>query len=51
MPGALVRLRDHGVEISEFALGQPSLDEVFLALTGEHVVESSNDDETEEVSA
>ena len=29
--------------MSEFALGQPSLDEVFLALTG-HPAESPDDD-------
>jgi ABC-2 type transport system ATP-binding protein len=37
VPAALARLRDHGVATTEFSLGQPSLDEVFLALTGEHV--------------
>ncbi|MFA9445984.1 ATP-binding cassette domain-containing protein [Egicoccus sp. AB-alg6-2] len=31
---ALVRLTDAGIVPGEFALGQPSLDEVFLALTG-----------------
>ncbi|WP_052667259.1 ATP-binding cassette domain-containing protein [Nitriliruptor alkaliphilus] len=31
---ALTRLADAGVATTEFALGQPSLDEVFLALTG-----------------
>jgi ABC-2 type transport system ATP-binding protein len=31
---ALAALAESGVVISEFALGQPSLDEVFLALTG-----------------
>jgi ABC-2 type transport system ATP-binding protein len=30
----LAELARHGVAVSEFALGQPSLDEVFLALTG-----------------
>ncbi|GAA1744904.1 ATP-binding cassette domain-containing protein [Aeromicrobium alkaliterrae] len=39
VPAALVRVREHGVDISEFSLGQPSLDEVFLALTGEHVAD------------
>jgi ABC-2 type transport system ATP-binding protein len=29
-------MRDHGIATTEFSLGQPSLDEVFLALTGEH---------------
>ncbi|MBT0773117.1 ATP-binding cassette domain-containing protein [Kineosporia sp. J2-2] len=32
--GALHRVGERGLVISEFALGQPSLDEVFLALTG-----------------
>jgi ABC-2 type transport system ATP-binding protein len=43
VPGALVRLRDHGVDVAEFSLGQPSLDEVFLALTGEHVADVETD--------
>ena len=30
----LTQLNDSGVEVTEFSLGQPSLDEVFLALTG-----------------
>ena len=38
MPGdaarALAELADRGIEVTDFALGQPSLDEVFLALTG-----------------
>jgi ABC-2 type transport system ATP-binding protein len=32
--GALAELSRSGVTVTEFALGQPSLDEVFLALTG-----------------
>jgi ABC-2 type transport system ATP-binding protein len=36
VPAALARMRDHGIATTEFSLGQPSLDEVFLALTGEH---------------
>ncbi|MDO9377729.1 MAG: ATP-binding cassette domain-containing protein [Nocardioidaceae bacterium] len=32
--GALHRVGEHGLVVSEYALGQPSLDEVFLALTG-----------------
>ncbi|GLY27383.1 ATP-binding cassette domain-containing protein [Kineosporia sp. NBRC 101731] len=32
--GALHRVGEHGLLISEYSLGQPSLDEVFLALTG-----------------
>ena len=31
---ALARLTSAGIGVSDFALGQPSLDEVFLALTG-----------------
>ncbi|HEU5473826.1 MAG TPA: ATP-binding cassette domain-containing protein [Actinophytocola sp.] len=42
---ALVELARTGIEVASFSLGQPSLDEVFLALTG-HKAE-----ETEEVSA
>jgi len=33
---ALARLAGAGIGVSDFALGQPSLDEVFLALTGGH---------------
>jgi ABC-2 type transport system ATP-binding protein len=32
--GALHHVGEHGLRISEYSLGQPSLDEVFLALTG-----------------
>jgi ABC-2 type transport system ATP-binding protein len=35
------------VRIAAFGLGQPSLDEVFLALTG-HPAEQSDDDSEEE---
>jgi ABC-2 type transport system ATP-binding protein len=31
---ALARLTGSGVRVADFSLGQPSLDEVFLALTG-----------------
>jgi ABC-2 type transport system ATP-binding protein len=31
---AMAELSRHGIGVAEFALGQPSLDEVFLALTG-----------------
>jgi ABC-2 type transport system ATP-binding protein len=31
---ALGELTQSGIAVAEFALGQPSLDEVFLALTG-----------------
>ena len=40
---ALAELGRAGIAVSEFALGQPSLDEVFLALTG-HPAESPDDD-------
>ena len=37
---ALARLADSGVRLADFSLGQPSLDEVFLALTG-HAAEDT----------
>jgi ABC-2 type transport system ATP-binding protein len=40
---ALEALIASGVEISDFALGNPSLDEVFFALTGNPMSEASND--------
>jgi ABC-2 type transport system ATP-binding protein len=45
---ALAELSRSGVAVTDFALGQPSLDEVFLALTG-HPAE--DDDATEEDAA
>ena len=39
---AIAELARSGVQIAEFSLGQPSLDEVFLALTG-HTAEESAD--------
>jgi ABC-2 type transport system ATP-binding protein len=44
---ALSELSRSGVAFSEFALGQPSLDEVFLALTG-HTAEPPTDELAEE---
>lgn len=41
---ALAALADAGVGVSEFALGSPSLDEVFLALTG-HPAEETDEEE------
>ena len=41
---ALTALEDAGVVLAQFALGQPTLDEVFLALTG-HTAEQQADDE------
>ncbi len=45
VPDALVALSHAGLAITEFSLGQPTLDEVFFALTG-HAAEPA---ETEEV--
>jgi ABC-2 type transport system ATP-binding protein len=44
---ALAELSRAGVEVGELALGQPTLDEAFLALTGR----ATEDDATEEVAA
>ena len=41
---ALAALAGTGVAVSEFALGSPSLDEVFLALTG-HPAEETDEEE------
>ncbi|MGW5363178.1 ATP-binding cassette domain-containing protein [Actinopolymorpha pittospori] len=41
---ALAELSRQGIAVTHFSLGQPSLDEVFLALTG-HPAESDTDDE------
>ncbi|MFO8156083.1 MAG: ATP-binding cassette domain-containing protein [Pseudomonadota bacterium] len=46
---ALEALNGAGMAVSRFSLGQPSLDEVFLALTGHPAVDESVEDE--EVSA
>jgi ABC-2 type transport system ATP-binding protein len=45
---ALTELSRSGVAVTEFAIGQPSLDEVFLALTGRP---AEYDDATEEDAA
>ncbi len=37
-------LSREGIEVASFALGQPNLDEVFLALTG-HTAQTTNDEE------
>jgi len=42
-PELLIRLRDHGIGISEINVQKPSLDEVFLTLTG-HGAESAEPD-------
>ena len=41
-PGALAELPRAGIAVTDFSLGQPSLDEVFLALTG-HTAEQQAD--------
>jgi ABC-2 type transport system ATP-binding protein len=41
--GALAALQASGVSVSDFSLGQPSLDEVFFALTGHGAVEAETD--------
>jgi ABC-2 type transport system ATP-binding protein len=43
---ALAELSREGIEIAGFSLGQPSLDEVFLALTGHPAEESAIDPST-----
>ncbi len=42
-PQALAQLTAAGIAIAEFALAQPSLDDVFLALTGKPAEEKSTD--------
>jgi ABC-2 type transport system ATP-binding protein len=49
VPSALGELSRNGIHVSEFALGQPSLDEVFLTLTGRPA--ESEDDTSEEEAA
>ena len=49
---ALHRVGEHGLSISEYSLGQPSLDEVFLALTGRPPEETApRQSQTEEATA
>ena len=48
---ALMELARADIEVAEFALGQPSLDEVFFALTGrpaEERTEQENENEEED---
>ncbi len=33
-PDLLIRLREHGISVDEITVSKPSLDEVFLTLTG-----------------
>jgi ABC-2 type transport system ATP-binding protein len=52
VPALLTELGEAGVDVTEFSLGQPSLDEVFLALTGhpaEDETETVDQRQTEEV--
>jgi len=42
----LVALRERGIEVTELSLQKPSLDEVFLTITG-HTAESATDNENE----
>ncbi|MBA2693011.1 MAG: ATP-binding cassette domain-containing protein [Rubrobacter sp.] len=46
---ALAELSRSGIAITDFALGQPSLDEVFLALTGRPAEDEEADEKEEEV--
>jgi ABC-2 type transport system ATP-binding protein len=46
---ALSELSRSGIAVTNFALGQPSLDEVFLALTGHPAEHEETDDREEEV--
>jgi ABC-2 type transport system ATP-binding protein len=46
-PGALAELPRAGIDVTDFSLGQPSLDEVFLALTG-YTTERAFNQEVEE---
>jgi len=46
----LVRLRDRGVRLEQISVQKPSLDEVFLSITG-HAAESAPESEEEEVAA
>ncbi|SDC99469.1 ATP-binding cassette domain-containing protein [Nocardioides lianchengensis] len=49
--GALQRVGDRGLRVNEYSLGQPSLDEVFLALTGRPAEESATETQDQEVPA
>jgi ABC-2 type transport system ATP-binding protein len=45
VPHALAELTRSGIAVTDFALGQPSLDEVFLALTGRPAEETDLEEE------
>jgi ABC-2 type transport system ATP-binding protein len=49
VPNALVELPRAGIAMTNFSLGQPSLDEVFLALTGHPAEEGTIEEEEETV--
>ena len=48
---AVTELAAAGVRIADFSVGQPSLDEVFLALTGHPAEDADGSDDIEEVQA
>ncbi len=48
---AVAELSRAGIGIADFSLGQPSLDEVFLALTGHTAEDSATEPETQEQAA
>lgn len=45
VPAALARLTEAGIQPATFEFGQPSLDEVFLALTGHQTEDTSTEEE------
>ncbi|KAA0020166.1 ATP-binding cassette domain-containing protein [Antrihabitans cavernicola] len=45
-PEILIRLRDNGIAVDEIAVQKPSLDEVFLTITG-HSAEDATDNDSE----
>ncbi|MDX2377225.1 ATP-binding cassette domain-containing protein [Microbacterium sp. LRZ72] len=48
---ALTALEDAGIRLAQFSLGQPTLDEVFLAITGHRAEDESDDADAEETAA
>jgi ABC-2 type transport system ATP-binding protein len=48
---ALAELAHHGITVDDFSLGQPSLDEVFLALTDKNDRKNGSNKEQKEVAA
>jgi ABC-2 type transport system ATP-binding protein len=47
VPAAMAELERADIPVAEFALGQPSLDEVFLALTGRPAEDQTQDEDEE----